>query len=779
MAVRKKTSKAETDGATKRKVAAKAKVSDRYLTDQKFWSFLKKLNSDSEEKLDKTAIIDTDREFTYRQMYRQWDRYAEVFSSLSITAENNSRVGIGSHFTFREQIFSLYALNMTGASVSLFSLLGIMDMDRFCKNIQKEKITDLILSDCNLPPSSFHELLRRKESLGLRNIIMLHTPLRSLFVPKELEQINELNYRNLRKFPGVIWMEDALSDYDGMPITLDSEESRDTALILHTSGTTSGIRKPVPFSDKAFNASVARIISAEQFESFKDRAITGVYLPLDMGTSLMDNVHVTLCFGGTIVLDSFGCANLNVVLELVRRHKINFLFGNAKIVETWMKAPGPKDLSSLELFAFGGSYVSSETKKTLDAYIKRCGAKIGISTGYGLTELGAACFLTPPEREDASLGFPMNGIKVKLYDEDEDKYYGIEDGPRTGILVLSSDSVSSGRIDDEVFFELIDIDGEKYYNTCDRVELKEDGSFTYIGRMNKYFVNNEGIKFDAGLIETAVAESSGIKNCALAPVYDKLDLHDTVPVLYVEVEGNRGQQIHYVVEALRKIFIKDDAISKTNLPGQCVITDQIPFNTAGKVDTISVTEGMVDGMLFKVEPVWRKESLVDVKLVPVLNSKNNPMETQSGIPKELGKNIKSDTVLIMELQKKMMAENMPFIPNFAKKEGADMMNSMKNMFPCGGQMPGGYFAQQPPQMPGGYFAQQPPQMPGGNPGQQSPQMPGGYFAQQPPQMPGGYFGQQPPQMPGGYFAQQPPQMPGGYFGQRPPQMPGGDFGQQE
>ena len=38
--------------------------------------------------------------------------------------------------------------------------------------------------------------------------------------------------------------------------------------------------------------------------------------------------------------------------------------------------------------------------------------------------------------------------------------------------------------------------------------------------MNKYFVNNEGVKFDAGLVETALSESPGIKKCALAPVYD-------------------------------------------------------------------------------------------------------------------------------------------------------------------------------------------------------------------------------------------------------------------
>ena len=40
-------------------------------------------------------------------------------------------------------------------------------------------------------------------------------------------------------------------------------------------------------------------------------------------------------------------------------------------------------------------------------------------------------------------------------------------------------------------------DGKRWLNTFDLVDVNEDGSLTYVGRMNKFFINNEGVRFDA------------------------------------------------------------------------------------------------------------------------------------------------------------------------------------------------------------------------------------------------------------------------------------------
>ena len=53
-----------------------------------------------------------------------------------------------------------------------------------------------------------------------------------------------------------IAMENLLAAHENDPVCYASEESHDSAFILHTSGTTKGTRKMLPFTDKVFNDSL-------------------------------------------------------------------------------------------------------------------------------------------------------------------------------------------------------------------------------------------------------------------------------------------------------------------------------------------------------------------------------------------------------------------------------------------------------------------------------------------------------------------------------------------
>ena len=91
----------------KRLEKVKARIESGEIADQKCWSFIKELNSYSDERLDTVAIRDGYRKYTYRQMFRNWEHYAEAFSALDITDKNHSRVMlVGTMLT--ETIFALY-----------------------------------------------------------------------------------------------------------------------------------------------------------------------------------------------------------------------------------------------------------------------------------------------------------------------------------------------------------------------------------------------------------------------------------------------------------------------------------------------------------------------------------------------------------------------------------------------------------------------------------------------------------------------------------------------
>ena len=50
-----------------------------------------------------------------------------------------------------------------------------------------------------------------------------------------------------------------------------------------------------------------------------------------------------------------------------------------------------------------------------------------------------------------------------------------------------------------------------YFNTNDMVRVNGDGSMTCIGRSNQFFVNNAGVRFDAGLVQNAVTSQPGME----------------------------------------------------------------------------------------------------------------------------------------------------------------------------------------------------------------------------------------------------------------------------
>ena len=607
------------------------RIASGEIIEQKSWQFIKELNSGSEEQLDALALTGGTRDYTYRQMFRKWERYAEVFSALQITDRNGSRVGMVSAAA-SEAIMAFYALNMTGASVSMVNVLDLIDADRWEKTIQKEQITDVILCDQNLQlqPELLGRVMQTKDKLGLRNVIVLHNAVGGPLAPQGMGLMSRLNYLGFKRSSGALFMDELLKRYEAYPITYASETNIDDALIIHTSGTTSGIHKPIPLSDRGFNEAVARLLRNERFASLRGNVRTCMIMDLSGSYGVVDMMHLPFAFGGTLVTIPMGAFNPRFA-QAIAKYGINVFFGTHIVLTQWMESGAAIDLSSLSLVVLGGAYLPAEAKKRYEEFLRKCGCKVGIVNGYGLSEVGGACILADPGREDAAIGYPLPGVKVKIFNEDDEKFYDLSDGERTGVLFLSTPSVSCGRIGSEVFFELDEVDGERYLNTYDLVAVNGDGSMTCIGRMNKFFVNNEGVRFDAGLVESAVSDQPDIEDCGLAPEYDKF-IHDTVPVLYVQLAGNPANSIQTVRQALYNVFVRDGKIAESNLPGQCVITDRIPYTPTGKVDVYSIIKGNTKGTRLKITPVRRQGRLVDVVLEPALI---DGIGTWSGITEEL------------------------------------------------------------------------------------------------------------------------------------------------
>ena len=614
------------------------KVNDRLesgaLMDQRCWSFIKELNSYSEERLESVAVSDGFRQYTYRQMFHYWERYAEAFSAVNMTGKNRSRVAlIGTPLT--ETTFAFYGLNMTGASVSLIYPIDLYDEKQIRSMIEREKITDLLISELYAFPQLMKRLFQDKEELGLRNIILLESPMGGEYAVPALEIIRKVNRAMFREISGGLLMEELLKEYEAAPITHGNSKSSSSSVILHTTGTISGMHKPVPMSDKAMNSFVACAIKAkEEYEDFKvvpEHMISCLTLNMSWVYSMVDMLHMTLGLGMELVCLPLGGANPRYG-DAIEHYGVNVLFTSKAIFDSWIKTMPDVDLSELKVVFMGGGYVSPEFKRKFNGYLESCGSTARIINGYGLSELGGACIIAPSEREDDAIGFLLPGFKARIFVEDENRFYDLSEGPRTGVLFLSSPTMSSGRLGNNIFFKLNKIGEDRYFNTNDLVRLNDDGSLTCIGRSNQFFVNNKGVRFDAGLVENAVSSQPGIVACGLAPEYHKT-LHDSIPVLYAETNIHGLGELDVLRQALIQVFIRDGKLADTNMPGQCVLTDSIPLNTGGKVDSKKLASGTVIGKRFQVKPVKLDGQIIDILLLPAAEGEDATMG--AGIPEEL------------------------------------------------------------------------------------------------------------------------------------------------
>ncbi len=684
----KKKAVAETTGKRTAKKTAEKKIKsldvvDPEVVEKKCWKYIYDINSVSEERLNRVAMIDLKREYTYRQMFRNWEKYAEVFSALDITADNHSRLAIFDCCAV-ESSFAIYAADMTGASIVGFSPYFISDKYPLDNAIKKEKITDLFLNDLVATDKMLIHFLKKKKELGIRNIIVVRIPIDSDEMDPKVVELSNQNYKALRKVQGVLFMEDLLVEHEATPIKYGPNEFKDDAFILHTSGTTKGISKPVPLSDIALNAAAENAKISGVFKQFEDGAVSMCMMIAMSVYGLVNQLHEPLAFGCTVVIPPMAFNN-ECCLKAIKQYNVNILLTTPYFFELWSKAPKEyiPDFSSVKCIVIGGAYLSAQAKKQYKKIVQENGGNPEFINGYGMSETCGACIIQAGDSDTDSIGFPLPGVSVKIYDENDEKYYDIKD-KHTGVLYISSQSISKGKIDGESYFELEEIDGIPYVCTNDVVGVNEDGSLSCQGRANRYFVNNDGIKFNAGIVETSIAAEPGIKECVIVPWYDKLITHDTVPVLYVQTY-DKVKKIETVRNALIHVFITNQKFKETNLPMQVVFVDEIPHNGNGKVDIYKITNGGISGKRYFVRPTRNKGELIDVRLEFVENKDallwngETPSELTSVVQDVM--NTAHDETVLNKSCNLMGVKMMRDIAKLKMKQNAPMLKMLEQFMP--------------------------------------------------------------------------------------------------
>jgi acyl-coenzyme A synthetase/AMP-(fatty) acid ligase len=587
------------------------------INDQSVWKYIRERSFSDLARLSKTAVIDCTREYTYAQMFGAWERYARVFSALGMTEENAARVGIAGTIS-AEPLFAFYGLNMTGASVSMLSYPDFLPGGQWRAMVEREKLTDLVLSDIMLTPDMWPEIEKAKAELGLRNVIFLHSRLGGPCAgPAELVY-DEVNYHTLKKLPGTVFMEELLRQYAAAPVHYGSGDPSHLAIITHTSGTTKGTRKPLPYTERAVNTVATNF--GPGFHAYAKDAPGQLRLAPSFDFSsflcMCGLVNSSFAVGDTVVLTFFGFMHPKFV-RAVSYYRLDVIFTSGFMIDSWMKRSDTEDIdfSSVKIFSCGGSYLPPDKLVKYTEFARAHGYKGHIQRGYGMSETGGAQLMVPEGCMDDILGFPTPKENFLIQDENDGKFYTADAGVRTGVMYVASDSLCMNELDGEVLFEYTKIDGRDFICTNDLVRVNPDGSFSYAGRADRFFVNNDGARFNAGAVETEIAKQPAVVKCAVVPVFDKR-IHDTVPALYIVPERPGGGAAETARKALVNAYIAKGALETDILPSQLILVDDIPCNANGKIDIYKITRDRLHGEAWNIVPLRKAGRLADILVEP-------------------------------------------------------------------------------------------------------------------------------------------------------------------
>ena len=276
-------------------------------------------------------------------------------------------------------------------------------------------------------------------------------------------------------------------------------EGEDTAVILYTSGTT-GTPKGAELTHDNILRNVE--VSVGLF-GLDERAVTLGALPFFHAFGQTCALNATVSVGGQLTL--IPRFDGGKALELIERDRVTLFEGVPTMYAAMLhhERADQTDTSTLEVCVSGGAAMPVEVMR---AFEEKFGCQI--IEGYGLSETSPVASFNRRDRErkPGSIGLPIDGVEMKLIDE--------QDG--VGEIAIRGHNVMKGywRRPDATA-EAMDSHG--WFKTGDVARVDEDGYFFIVDR-KKELVIRGGFNIYPREIEEVLYEHPAVREAAVIGV---------------------------------------------------------------------------------------------------------------------------------------------------------------------------------------------------------------------------------------------------------------------
>src|SRR4051794_22934231 len=280
----------------------------------------------------------------------------------------------------------------------------------------------------------------------------------------------------------------------------------DTAVILYTSGTT-GKPKGAELTHANLRRNVE--IVAGLFD-LGDDAVTLGALPLFHSFGQTCGLNATIFSGGCLTLiPRFDPAK---ALEIIQRDRVTVFEGVPTMYAAMLNLPDAEsyDTSSMKVCASGGAAMPVEVMRGFE---EKFGCKV--LEGYGLSETSPVASFNHPDRErkPGTIGTPIEGVEMKVVDEDGNDVAQGE----VGEIVIRGHNVMKG------YWKKADATAEAirdgWFHSGDMATVDEDGYFFIVDRKKDMIIRG-GYNVYPREIEEVLYEHPAVAEAAVVGVPD-------------------------------------------------------------------------------------------------------------------------------------------------------------------------------------------------------------------------------------------------------------------
>jgi long-chain acyl-CoA synthetase len=335
----------------------------------------------------------------------------------------------------------------------------------------------------------------------------------------------------------------------------------DTAVILYTSGTT-GTPKGAELTHGNLKRNCE--IADGLFDLGSDAVILGA-LPLFHSFGQTCCMNATIAAGATLTLiPRFDPAK---ALEIIQRDHVNVFEGVPTMYGAMLHEPDREkyDTSSLELCASGGSAMPVELMRGFE---EAFGCKV--LEGYGLSETSPVASFNHPDRErkPGSIGTPVDGVEMKVVDDDDNDV----DQGEVGEIVIRGHNVMKGYWNKQDATDEVMRDG--WFHTGDMAKVDEDGYFFIVDRKKDLIIRG-GYNVYPREIEEVLYEHPAVREAAVVGVPDD-SLGEEVGAAVALKDGEEVS-----ADDLRS-FVKEH-VAAYKYPRKIWFVDDLPKGPTGKI----------------------------------------------------------------------------------------------------------------------------------------------------------------------------------------------------